>query len=143
MPIDEMAQDLQRLVDRFGQGALRQVTTRAVGRAGAEAEGKMVELAPVDTGNLEASSSVRTERRRGGRLLRSVIRFGAPYAATVHELPDEARGPRTRAKPGNEFGQAGPKYVERVLRGQARTFAPFIGAELQRFWARQQSQRGR
>lgn len=104
----------RRLVER-AIGSLRDELPGAVERVLQDAEAKMVEITPVDTGFLEASTVVEVEERSGS--VDGTVRFSAGYAAEVHELPAEARGPRTRRKPGNEFGGAGPKYVERVLRG--------------------------
>lgn len=78
-------------------------------------EAKMVEITPELTGFLAGSTVVRTVKR--ARAVIASINFGASYASEVHELPPDARGPRTREKRGNEFGPAGPKFAERVLRG--------------------------
>lgn len=99
-----------------------------------EFEALSVELAPVETGNLEASTV--TQFFRQGNSMIGLLSFVAPYAAAVHELPETARGPRTERKPGNEFGQAGPKYVERPLRGMQKRFPDTIGEKLLKVWRR-------
>ena len=83
-------------------------------------EGEMIKLAPHDKGYLESNTTVKT--RRNGSIIRSIITFGANYAAKVHEFPPEKRGPKTRAKPGTQFGAPGPKWVERVLKGMDYAF---------------------
>lgn len=106
----------QASVDRLIRRIERAVTTDLPMRRATDlVEAKSVELAPVDTGNLEASF-VQRITRTAGRIV-STFGFSAPYAANVHELPKHARGPRTRRKPGNEFGPAGPSYLLRAVRG--------------------------
>lgn len=104
---------LRRLVDDFGEG-IETDLGQGMNRALAELETLAVELAPVDKGNLEASTA--TQVRRSGSRVIGTLAFVTPYAARVHELPDESRGPLTRKKPGNRLGPAGPKYLERPLR---------------------------
>lgn len=79
-------------------------------------ETRAVELAPVQTGNLEASAVVQVSRRGESKAV-AEVGFGAPYAADVHELPPHARGPRTRRKPAGKYGEAGPRYLLRAVRG--------------------------
>jgi hypothetical protein len=93
-------------------------------------EAAAVGLAPVDTGNLEASWAQETRRGPGGPS--ADFGFGAPYAAEVHELPEYARGPRTQAKPGNEYGEAGPGYLLRAMRGVGPRLMEVIRATLER-----------
>ena len=131
-PIVPVAQ-LAALLDEFGAQALDTVEEQAMLRLMNTLEAKAVELTPVVTGNLEASTVVRVEQR--GKRIRGSLRFGTTYAAGVHELPPDARGPRTVRKPGNEFGPAGPKYLERPLRGFQMCMAKDVGALLQEVWA--------
>lgn len=102
------------LRDIGGAGTDKQLT-KAMRKVGDAYEAEAVALAPHDKGYLENSSSVRT--RRGSGSVRTVIVFGANYAAEVHEFPPDMRGPKTRAKPSTQFGDPGPKFLERVLRG--------------------------
>lgn len=91
-------------------------------------EAKAVEICPVDVGNLEASTSTHIDETRTKTV--GTLAFSTPYAARVHELPDDARGPKTQAKAGNELGPAGPKYLERALRGMQRLFPQIIRDEV-------------
>lgn len=93
-------------------------------------EAAAVGLAPVDTGNLESSWVQESSRTSSGP--RAEFGFGAPYAAEVHELPEYARGPRTQAKPGNEFGPAGPGYLIRAMRGVGPRLLEIIRRTLER-----------
>lgn len=93
-------------------------------------EAQAVELAPVDLGNLEASTVI--EIKETGKKVVGTIAFVTPYAARQHELPDDARGPKTMAKAGNELGKAGPKYLERPLRQMQKDFLEIIGKELKK-----------
>jgi hypothetical protein len=128
------ADKLLRILNEFGTGTVRAMRT-GFGRVMDEFEKDAVEVTPVKSGNLESSTVVRTRRR--GSVLDGELKFSAPYAAQVHELPENARGPRTRAKPGNAFGVAGPKWLERTLRGwSAGKFAEQVGELLQKEWAR-------
>ena len=129
VPVD----GLRVLLDAIGETAIEGLEEQGMLRIGNILEAKAVELAPVDTGNLESSSQVITSGRRGG-IMRVEVRFNASYAATVHELPDEIRGPKTRKKPGNEFGPAGPKYLERPLRGFQKELTENLGEFLQKLW---------
>jgi hypothetical protein len=123
--------ELRQIVKRYGPDALQPVgETFAEGAD--EALGKMIQIAPVDTGALESSGSVRTNTSPGRRVSRADFRFDTPYAGIVHEMPEYARGPGTRAKGGNEFGPAGPKYIERVLRGFK--IGPRIAEALRAYW---------
>jgi hypothetical protein len=93
-------------------------------------EAKSVELAPLDTGNLEASTAREVVSNEHG--LQAQFGFTAPYAAEVHEMPMERRGPGTRAKPGNEFGPAGPGYLIRPLRGLSKQFVALLREALEK-----------
>lgn len=95
-------------------------------------EAEMVLLAPVDSGYLEGSTVVKVMRRP--TLIAAQVKFAANYAADVHELPPSRRGPKTRAKPATKFGNPGPKYVERVLKGMDLAF--FLGREVEAILAR-------
>lgn len=70
---------------------------------------KAVELAPHRTGALEDSGALAVDGRR------VYVAFGVSYATEAHERPENAVGPGTLAKPGNELGPAGPKYLERPM----------------------------
>lgn len=96
-------------------------------------EAKAVQLTPVDTGNLESSTHVSVQERGG--IVVGVLRFGAPYAAEVHELPPERRGPKTAKKPGNEYGLAGAKYLERPLRGFQKEMGKGMADFIRSIWA--------
>lgn len=129
VPVD----GLRTMLDAIGRRAVDSIEEQGLVRLGNVLEAKAVELAPVDTGNLESSSIVVTLPTRGA-IMGVEVRFDAPYAATVHELPEEIRGPKTRRKPGNEYGLAGPKYLERPLRGFQRELTENLGEFLQRIW---------
>jgi hypothetical protein len=98
--------------------------------AGHLLEAKAVELANIDTGNLESSSIVEGRRTSSGPEV--LVGFTASYAAEVHEMPFDRRGPRTREKPGNEFGPAGPGFLIRPMRGLAGRFLEVIGETLKK-----------
>lgn len=125
---------LVAILDDFGQEALDTVEKQGIQRLMLALEARAVELTPTLTGNLEGGTSVRVEQ--SGDRIKGTLRFGAPYASVVHELPPDSRGPFTRSKPGNEFGQAGPKYLERPLRGFQRLMADDLGKLLQQVWGR-------
>lgn len=131
VPFGQMASALSEQLEKFGRTTLEDAA-ESVSIVADGAEAKAVELAPVDKGNLEASSVV--DVLKSARKVVARIAFTTPYAAEVHELPDEARGPKTRLKPGNELGPAGPKYLERVLRALQVSAARDIGQALQRLW---------
>lgn len=123
---------LRRMVKRFGTESAREVIQEGMPEIQDLYLEKMVQLAPVDTGELESSGQtlpIRNSKRgaRGG------VEFTAEHAAIVHELPRDARGPKTRDKAGNEFGPAGPKYMERVLRGLK--MAQILAQKLREAWA--------
>lgn len=109
MPIAELRALVKRALDHGARAE------RVLSQVMDEAEAKSVEITPVDTGFLEGSTVVGVSRT--SQAVRGELAFAADYAAQVHELPPDRRGPRTREKAGNEFGRAGPKYLERVLRG--------------------------
>lgn len=122
---------LRRLARDFGADTLDR-RSQAMIRALNIFEAIAVEIAPVDLGNLEAATTVRILANRPGFVSGELV-FSTPYAARVHELDADSRGPRTKAKPGNEFGPAGPKYVERALRGMAGgIFLQTIAEELRK-----------
>lgn len=120
---------LAQITRDFGKATL-DARAQAMLRALGEFEAISVELAPVDLGNLEAATVVRILGQSKTRIA-GELAFSTPYAARVHELDADSRGPRTRAKPGNEFGPAGPKYLERGLRAMAAgRFLEIISEEL-------------
>ncbi len=80
-------------------------------------EARSVELAPIDTGNLEAGFTVQFRTTTSKQV--ALFGFTPDYAAEVHELPANARGPRTQRKAGNMYGPAGPSYLLRAMRGTA------------------------
>lgn len=125
IPVDQ----LERMLQEFGDDALDTMEGQAMLQLTNDLEAKAVELAPNLIGELEASTTVRVEQR--GKRIIGVLTFGAPHASRAHERPDEERGPRTKAKPGNEFGQAGPKYLERPLRGFQESMTKDLGKALQ------------
>lgn len=129
IPIEQLV----AMLDEFGHQTLDKVEEQGMDRLMNILEAKAVELAPTDTGNLEGSTTVRVHTR--GDNIVGQLRFGAPYSATVHELPEHARGPLTQQKPGNEFGLAGPKYLERPLRGFQHLMQENLGRFLQETWA--------
>lgn len=128
VPIDQLVD----ILDEFGTGFLETEEGQAFGRLMNVFEAKCVELAPHETGNLEGSSVVRVEET--GATLIGTLTFAAEYAAAAHELPDSARGEGTLAKPGNEYGLAGPDYVGRPLHGFTMELSKDIGAALQKYW---------
>jgi len=108
--------ELQKLTARMGKkNFVRKDLVPLAERIALLYETEMVKLAPHDKGYLENSSQEDT-RLQGGKVV-STIEFKANYAAEVHELAPHRRGTKTRAKPATKFGVAGPKWVERVLRG--------------------------
>ena len=135
VPVDQ----LRDMLEAIGDSALDSLEEQGMMRLMNVLEAKAVQLCPVDSGNLESSShaTVRTQ----GAIVKGVLRFRAPYAAQVHELPDWARGPKTQAKPGNEYGPAGPKYLERPLRGFQREMARGLADFLQRIWSKPRRRR--
>lgn len=128
------ADELRVMLDAVGESALEGLEEQGLARVGNILEAKAVELAPVMTGNLESSSQVITTGGRRGGIMRTEVRFNADYAAAVHELPEEIRGPKTRQKPGNEYGPAGPKYLERPLKGFQRELTKNLGPFLMKLW---------
>ncbi len=114
------------LKEELGERAVRRGMKKAMAQTGDAYEAEAVKLAPHKTGYLENSSTVKTGATGDG--VRTVISFGANYAAQAHELRPDQRGPQTRAKPGTKFGDPGPKYLERVLRGM--NFEALIGEAL-------------
>lgn len=143
MPKEKPLLDMKGLVamlDEFGSASLDEAETQGMLRLMNVLEARAVELAPVKEGNLEASTVVRVEKR--GNQVRGTLRFGVPYAAVVHEMPEHARGERTLRKPGNEYGPAGPQYLRRPLRGFQRRMTQDLGKFLQEIWAKKARSRG-
>lgn len=128
LPVDE----LREMVERYGTKVVKREMLPAMERITALYEAEAVLLAPVASGHLEGSSTVRVKRR--GAVINAILGFAASYAAWVHELPPHRRGPKTRAKAQTKFGPPGPKYLERVLRGMDFSF--FLGKELEGIWKR-------
>lgn len=90
-------------------------------------ERKAGELVPVDEGTLLGSGNSRVDASANKREIVGSVSYNTPYAEAVHErmAPEVAPlgttmqpGPRTRAKPGNEFGPAGGGYLRRPLHGK-------------------------
>lgn len=127
VPVDALV----ALLDEFGQASL-DGEEQAFARLMNVLEARAVELTPVETGNLESSTVVRVQKR--GDKLVGTLAFATPYAATVHELPPNSRGPRTRVKPGNDLGWAGPKYLERPLRDMQTRMSRDLGKALREIW---------
>lgn len=128
VPVDQLA----GMLEEFGDDALDSLEGQGFMRVMNALEAKAVEITPVDKGTLEDSTTVRIYHE--GKRLVGLLLFNAPYASRVHELPPDARGERTRAKPGNEYGPAGPKYLERPLRGFQRTMSKDLGKVLRELW---------
>lgn len=133
VPIDQLVD----MLDEFGDGFLETEEGQAFGRLMNVLEAKAVELAPKDTGNLEDSTVVRVEHR--GSKLVGVLRFAAEYASYAHECISSPwrSGEKTRAKPGNEYGMAGPKFLERPLRGFVKELGDGMKEALQKYWTGQ------
>jgi hypothetical protein len=125
-------EQLAGMLEEFGDDAVDTLEGQGFMRVMNALEAKAVELAPVDKGTLEGSTTVRIYHE--GKRLVGLLLFNTPYASKVHELPEESRGERTRAKPGNEYGQAGPKYLERPLRGFTKVLGQDIGKALREIW---------
>lgn len=134
VPLRDVGAALTERLEKYKRATLEDAAERAMADLMDGAETKAVQLAPVDTGNLEASTVVDVLRR--ARSIIGRLAFTAPYAAEVHELPDHARGPKTQQKPGNELGLAGPKYLERVLRALQATAARSIAEAIQKVFRR-------
>jgi hypothetical protein len=128
IPIDGLVE----MIDEFGAGVYATVAEQGMLRLGNTLEALSVELAPHDIGDLEASTTVRVEDK-GKRIIASVT-FNVSHAAAAHENPEDARGPRTRRKPGNNLGPAGPKYMERPLRFMQDAMSKNLGKALIAFW---------
>ncbi len=129
---------LRQMLKLYGEDALAQVKP-VFSEAASDAMASMVELAPFETGHLESSAQLIERVTPRGRRARAEFAFTAEYASIVHELPEHSRGAGTRAKPGNEFGAAGPKYIERVLR--RFKLGPRVAQGLRDFWSRQRKVR--
>ncbi len=112
------------MLDAFGTEVLETFPEQGMLRLGNALEARAVELTPIKTGELESSSTVRVFET--GNRIKVEVKFNAPHAAAAHELPEHSRGERTRRKPGNNFGPAGGKYLERPLKG----FQKLMGADL-------------
>ncbi len=115
---------LVRLLREYGDAVLETAEEQAMDAVLNSLEAKAVELTPNLTGELEGSTSTRVEMR--GTKIVGTLSFGAPHAAAAHENPPAFRGEKTQRKPGNEYGVAGPKYLERPLRG----FTKLMGRDL-------------
>lgn len=119
--------NLEKLVDKaLNERVIDKEIVPLADRIAQLYEAEMVKLAPHDKGFLENSSTLKTTR--SGNIIRSIIGFGANYAAKVHEFPPAKRGPKTRAKPATKFGAPGPKWVLRVLRGMDYKYHLLRGA---------------
>jgi len=94
------------LLDKAFGEELRDEVARA---AGEEVQRQAIELTPYRTGRLEGSSELVVENGR------AIVSFNTDYAAEAHERPETAVGPGTLAKPGNELGPSGPKFLERPI----------------------------
>ncbi len=122
---------LRKMLERFGDDVLPVIHQKAKD-AGVDAMQKMVELAPFKEGELESSAIREVVSTPRGRRTTTTFKFLTPYAGIVHEMGQDSRGPGTVSKAGNEFGQAGPKYIERVLRGFK--LGEKMGVALRDFW---------
>jgi len=101
-------------------------------------ERKAGELVPVLEGILLGSvsgapKSIKTDASKAQ--IEGSVSYNTPYAEAVHErmLPEIAPagaqmhpGPRTQAKPGNEFGPAGGGYLRRPLYGKRHVYMKHI-----------------
>lgn len=129
---------LRKIVRRMSAPARAAALEQAMQRVMGILEAKAVQLAPVDTGNLEGSTSVQITAREGK--VRGTLAFSTPYAAAQHEGIDPRTGsqytpgPYTSRKPGNEFGPPGAKYIERPLRGASQFLPPEVAAAIQDAW---------
>lgn len=113
----------------YGKSTLDQ-RAQAMLRALGELEALSVELAPVADGNLEGSTVVEVTQNTRQRT-RGEVAFNTPYAAFQHEGVDFNYGPETLAKPGNELGPPGAKYLERALREMQRgRFLEIVAEEI-------------
>jgi phage gpG-like protein len=106
--------------------ALANARAASLKRAAEEVQQKAIELAPFKTGRLENSSSIQYTETT------AVVGFDTEYAAIVHELPEHAHGPGTLAKPGNELGPAGSKYLERPLLAMQERAKVIVTEEFER-----------
>ncbi len=120
------------MLEEFGDSALDSLEGQGFMRVMNALEAKAVELAPKDKGTLEDSTTVRIYHE--GKRMVGLLLFNAPYASRVHEMPPDRIGPGTAAKPGNEYGRAGPKYLERPLRGFTKVLGRDIGKALRKIW---------
>lgn len=102
-------------------------------------ERKAGELVPVDEGTLlrSATSSVSPQAQK--MEVEGSVSYNTPYAVNVHERMKPAippagaqmnPGPRTSAKPGNEFGPAGGWYLRRPLLGKYREYVAYIARKV-------------
>ncbi len=130
VPVDQLV----GMLEEFGDNAVDSLEGQGFMRVMNMLEAKAVELAPKDKGTLEGSTVVRVYR--AGTKLVGLLLFNAPYASKVHEMPEGSAGEGTRAKPGNEYGRAGAKYLERPLRGFTKVLGQDIGKALRQLWGR-------
>lgn len=128
VPVDQLVE----LLDEFGDGFLDTEAGAAFGRLMNVLEAKAVEVTPEVSGNLASSTVVRVERR--GDMFVGSLRFATEYASWVHELMFAGQGPESVAKPGNEFGKAGPKFLERPLRGFTKELTEDMTEALRKYW---------
>jgi hypothetical protein len=98
-------------------------------------ERKAKELCPVDEGQL--IDTLVSEVRSYPTLIEGRVSANMPYAVIMHEAMKPAipavgkqfqPGDTTRAKPGNEFGPAGGKYLERPLKGKFKQYFQHIAS---------------
>lgn len=138
VPVDKLV----AMLDEFGTAALKSVHGQGMLRLMNTLEAKAVELAPALIGNLEDSTVIRVDE--AGDTVRGYIAFVTPYASRVHELPQTTTewGEQTLAKPGNEYGRAGAKYLERPLRGFQQGLGKGIAKFLQEVWGDAKAQKG-
>lgn len=93
-------------------------------------------LAAVDEGTMIGSGSRNTTVR--GQMIETTVGFNTPYATRVHYEMVPAPGakmqpgPKTRAKPGTEFGAAGGLYLQRPLLGKMRRYSERIAEYIKR-----------
>lgn len=126
---------LEVMLEEFGDAALQTIEGQTMQRALSLLEKKSAELAPLEKGTLQATTTTAVLGGRGKVV--GTLAFTSIYAHRQHELPQTAEwGPGTQAKPGNEFGPAGWKFLERPLRGFVRYLPAEIVKGLQAAWSK-------